>query len=472
MKKIMILGASILQLPAIKKAKEMGLEVVVVDMNPDAVSFQTEGIEKEIISTIDIPEIVKAAKRHSIDGIMTLATDMPMRAVAAVAKEMNLIGISADTAVKATNKAEMRNALKKAGVPIPVFYKVSTKEEYLEAVGKIKEAGYRCIIKPADNSGSRGIDLLKDYNSETVEKAYNYSKESSRSGDLMVEEYMEGPEVSVETLSVNGVCHVIQITDKLTTDAPYFVEMGHSQPSGHTEEIKKQIAKVAIAANHAIGISNGPSHTEIKITKDGPKGKYKFMYERYIKRCLDVIFAVIALPIVLVVCIIFGALIWLEDRGTIFYLAKRRGKDGTIFNMYKLRSMKVNAPDIRNKDNSTFNSADDPRVTKIGKLMRKISVDELPQVFNILKGDMSWIGPRPVTTDRPLSEYDQKRKDRLKVKPGITGYTQAYYRNNISQEDKLALDAKYAQKVTFLGDLKIFFKTIETVVCRKNVYTN
>ena len=117
-------------------------------------------------------------------------------------------------------------------------------------------------------------------------------------------------------------------------------------------------------------------------------------YERYIKRGLDVIFAVIALPIVLVVCIIFGTLIWLEDRGTIFYLAKRRGKDGTIFNMYKLRSMKVNAPDIRNKDNSTFNSADDPRVTKIGKLMRKISVDELPQVFNILKGDMSWIGPR------------------------------------------------------------------------------
>ena len=107
------------------------------------------------------------------------------------------------------------------------------------------------------------------------------------------------------------------------------------------------------------------------------------MYERYIKRALDVIFAVIALPIVLVVCIIFGALIWLEDRGTIFYLAKRRGKNGTIFNMYKLRSMKVNAPDIRNKDNSTFNSADDPRVTKIGRLMRKISVDELPQVFNI-----------------------------------------------------------------------------------------
>lgn len=271
MKKIMILGASILQLPAIKKAKEMGLKVVVVDMNPDAVGFQIEGIEKEVISTIDIPEILKAAKRHSIDGIMTLATDMPMRAVAAVAKEMKLIGINEETAVKATNKAEMREALKKAGVPIPAFYKVSTKEEYLEAVKKIKESGYRCIIKPADNSGSRGIDLLKDYELETVEKAYKYSKESSRSGDLMVEEYMEGSEVSVETLSVNGVCHVIQITDKLTTDAPYFVEMGHSQPSCHSEIIKKQIAEVAVAANHAIGILNGPSHTEIKITKDGPK---------------------------------------------------------------------------------------------------------------------------------------------------------------------------------------------------------
>lgn len=271
MKKIMILGASILQLPAIKKAKEMGLEVVVVDMDPNAVGFKVEGIEKEVISTIDTPEILKAAKRHSINGIMTLATDMPMRAVAAVAKEMNLIGISADTAVKATNKAEMRVALKESGVPVPAFYKVSTKEEYLDAVNKIKESGYRCIVKPADNSGSRGIDLLADYETETIERAYAYSKKSSRSGDLMVEEYMEGPEVSVETLSVDGVCHVIQITDKLTTEAPYFVEMGHSQPSCHPENIKKQIQEVAIAANHAIGILNGPSHTEIKITKDGPK---------------------------------------------------------------------------------------------------------------------------------------------------------------------------------------------------------
>lgn len=271
MKKIMILGASILQLPAIKKAKDMNLEVVVVDMNPDAVGFKIDGIKKEIISTIDIPEILKAAKRHSIDGIMTLATDMPMRAVATVAKEMNLVGISCDTAVKATDKAEMRKALKEAGVLVPVFYEVATKEEYLEAVKNIKNLGYRCIIKPTDNSGSRGIVLLEDYDNKTVEGAYTYSMEASRSGKLMVEEYMEGKEVSVETISIDGKCHVIQITDKLTTGAPYFVEMGHSQPSFCRGRLKMQIEQIAIEANSAIGIKNGPSHTEIKITKDGPK---------------------------------------------------------------------------------------------------------------------------------------------------------------------------------------------------------
>lgn len=194
------------------------------------------------------------------------------------------------------------------------------------------------------------------------------------------------------------------------------------------------------------------------------------MYKKYIKRIFDLILALIASPFVLLVCVIFGSLIWIEDKGSIFYLAKRRGLNGTIFNMFKLRSMKMNAPDIRNEDNSTFNSEDDPRVTKMGKLMRKISVDELPQVFNILKGDMSWIGPRPITTDRPLEEYDQKRIDRLTVKPGITGYAQAYYRNNIDQEDKLQLDAEYAKNMSFIWDMKIVFKTTETVLLRKNIY--
>ncbi len=268
-KKIMILGASILQLPAIKKAKEMGFDVIAVDMNPEAIGFKVSGIKKEIISTIDIPAIIEAAERHQIDGIMTLATDMPIRSVAAVAREMNLVGIDEETALKATNKIEMRKALQLGGVPIPKFFKVSNENEYKEAV---KQFTVPFIVKPADSSGSRGIFEVVDItNHELVKNAYEYCKPYSKVGDVIVEEYMIGPEVSVETLTVDGVCHVIQITDKLTTGAPHYVEMGHSQPTRLNKKIADKISEVAKAANNAIGIKNGPSHTEIIITSEGPK---------------------------------------------------------------------------------------------------------------------------------------------------------------------------------------------------------
>lgn len=269
MKKIMILGASILQLPAIEKAKEIGLEVIAVDMNPEAVGFKIPGVVKEVISTIDTKAILEAAKRHQINGIMTLASDMPMQSVAVVSHEMGLVGISEDTALKATNKAFMRDALKEAGVPVPLYFRVKGKDAFKEAVKEVRDAGYKCIVKPADNSGSRGVNLLKE--DSNLDAAYDYTIEYSRGGELVVEEFMEGPEVSVETLAFDGDVHVIQITDKLTTGAPYFVEMGHSQPSQLSEEVKERIRVVAIAANKAIGIQNGPSHTEIKVTKDGPK---------------------------------------------------------------------------------------------------------------------------------------------------------------------------------------------------------
>lgn len=269
MRKIMILGASILQFPAIEKAMEMGLGVIAVDMNPEAVGFKVPGVMKEVISTIDTPAILEAAKRHEINGILTLASDMPMQSVTIVSHEMGLVGISEDAALKATNKAYMRDALKEAGVPVPMYFRVKGKEEFRSAVEKIRDAGYKCIIKPVDNSGSRGVDLLAS--DADLEKEYDYTVQFSRGGEIIVEEYMEGPEVSVETLAVNGDIHVIQITDKLTTGAPYFVEMGHSQPSQLDKKTQEKIKCVAISANKAIGIQNGPSHTEIKVTKDGPK---------------------------------------------------------------------------------------------------------------------------------------------------------------------------------------------------------
>lgn len=269
MKKIMILGASILQLPAIQKAKEMGLQIVAVDMNPDAIGFKEEGIEREIISTIDEERILEAAKRHCIDGIVTICTDLPMRAVARVARELNLPGISEEAAFMCTNKGAMRARLKECGVPIPEYYNVETKDEYLSAVSKFRE---KCVVKAVDNSGSRGIQLIYDvHDSKSVNEAFDYCKQFSRSGELVVEEFMEGPEICVETLSVDGVCYPIQITDQLAKQPPYFTDAGYNQPTLLPEEIKEAIKKVAIAANMALENFNGSSCTEMIVTKDGPK---------------------------------------------------------------------------------------------------------------------------------------------------------------------------------------------------------
>lgn len=263
-KTLMVLGASILQLPAIEKAVELGLKVVALDMNPNAVGFSVPGVVKEVISTIDIEAAIEAAKKHKIDGVMTLATDMPMRTVAAVAKECGLVGVSEETAIKATDKSVMREALEVDSVPIPKFFKVTDKKEFKSAIENIEGA---FMVKPADSSGSRGI--LKVEDRTNIDSAYEYSRQFSHNGIVVVEECMVGPEVSVETLAIGGRVHVIQITDKMTTGAPHFVEIGHTQPT--RLDCAEEIKEIAIAANKAVGIEDGPSHTEIIVTKDGPK---------------------------------------------------------------------------------------------------------------------------------------------------------------------------------------------------------
>ncbi len=142
--------------------------------------------------------------------------------------------------------------------------------------------------------------------------------------------------------------------------------------------------------------------------------------------------------------------------------------------MYKFRSMMVNAPDIRNKDGSTYNGDDDPRVTKIGRLMRKTSIDETPQILNVLKVDMSIIGPRPFVTTHyeGYEKLNDKMKKRLEVRPGITGYSQAYFRNSISQDEKIENDCYYVDHLSFLFDAKILFHTIRSVLKHENIYVS
>lgn len=265
MKRVLIIGASILQLPAIRKAKELGYYVGVADYNPNAIGIP-EADEYFNVSTIDIDGVVKVAQEFNPDGIMTLATDMPMRAVAKACEACGLPGISFDTAVKATDKGEMIKAFDAAGVEHPWYYIVPTQPELAEVIDKIT---YPCIMKPTDNAGSRGVVLC--HSVEELKNEYEYSHHESRGGAVIIEEFLQGPEFSVEVMVVDGEPHVLQITDKLTTGAPHFVEMGHSQPTRQPEGIQNKIRDLAIRACKAVGINIGPAHVEMILTKDGPK---------------------------------------------------------------------------------------------------------------------------------------------------------------------------------------------------------
>lgn len=262
----MIVGASVLQLPAIKKAKEMGLEVAVVDYNPQAIGIAFAD-KYYNASTMDEDAVMKAAEDYRPDGIMTLATDMPMRGVAKSSDRLGLHSIDYETAVKATDKYDMIKAFKEHDVPSPWYYLVSSFDELKTLEGKLE---YPCIMKPTDNAGSHGVVKVESF--EELVQSYEYSHQSSRHGNVIVEEYLDGPEVSVEVMVVDGKVNVLQITDKLTTGAPYFVELGHSQPSRLPDDVQEQIRDVATRACKAVGIKKGPAHVEMKITtKGGPR---------------------------------------------------------------------------------------------------------------------------------------------------------------------------------------------------------
>lgn len=198
------------------------------------------------------------------------------------------------------------------------------------------------------------------------------------------------------------------------------------------------------------------------------------MYRKFVKRLIDILVCLVALPFFLLIFIVVAPLIKLTDGGPVFYNAPRLGYKGKIFKMYKFRSMRVNAPDIRNADGSTYNGANDPRVTKIGKFLRETSLDETPQILNVLKGDMSIIGPRAfLPTNFPGYENLQPRSQRrLDALPGITGYCQAYYRNNATLQEKIEYDAYYVDNLTFKMDVKVLVQTVVSVLKHDNIYVN
>lgn len=265
MKRLLVIGASVLQLPAIKRARELGLYVGVIDYNPDAVGVPLAD-EYFNVSTIDECGVVEVAKRFAPDGIMTLATDMPMRSIAAATAETGLTGISYETAVRSTDKGEMIKAFRAADVAHPWFYIVEDEASLDKLAGKLE---YPCIIKPTDNSGSRGVFLAE--NKDCLLSAYGYSRASSRGGRVIVEEYLRGRELSVEIMVVGGEPKVLAVTDKLTTGAPHFVEMGHSQPPSLSGDELASVCDLARRAVISVGITTGPAHVEIMLTDKGAR---------------------------------------------------------------------------------------------------------------------------------------------------------------------------------------------------------
>ena len=191
------------------------------------------------------------------------------------------------------------------------------------------------------------------------------------------------------------------------------------------------------------------------------------MYKKFGKRLVDILLSIPGLILLGILIIPISILIYLEDKGPIFYNGARLGKNGDIFYMYKFRSMKVNAPDIRQADGSTFNSEDDPRLTKVGKFLRKTSLDELPQLFNVLKGDMSLVGPRP-PIPREVIQYNKYQYQRLLVKPGITCYWQISGRNNIDFDEWVELDLKYIKERNLFKDIYIILMTLPVLLGDKN----
>lgn len=198
------------------------------------------------------------------------------------------------------------------------------------------------------------------------------------------------------------------------------------------------------------------------------------MYKCFGKRLLDICVSILCIPFFVVIFVVVAPIIYLSDRGPVFYNAERLGKNGKKFKMYKFRSMSVDAPDLRNADGSTFNSSSDPRVTKIGRIIRKTSVDETPQIINVIKGDMSIVGPRAHLTTKyhGWETQTELQKKRLSVRPGITGYSQAYFRNSASSKEKDEQDAYYVDNISFRFDVKILVRTFLSVIRHNNLYSS
>ena len=266
MKRLAIIGASYLQRPLVLRAKEMGLYTICFAWEQGAVCKDLCDLFYPV-SITEKEQILALCRKERIDGICTIASDVAAPTVAYVAQQMGLAGNSYEAALKAHDKHAMRDALSAAGVDCPGYeVRVESRKSKVES-RKSKEIELPLIVKPTDRSGSLAVTKVERW--EDLEAAVERAQEASMAHEALVEEFIEGREISVEMISCQGIHYALQITDKVTTEAPHFVELAHHQPSNLPSAMQERIFEITRRALDALGLTSGASHSEYKITKDG-----------------------------------------------------------------------------------------------------------------------------------------------------------------------------------------------------------
>lgn len=262
MKKLLVLAAGLLQIPVIRKAREMGYYVIAADGNPEAVGLPLA--DKAVVANIvSEEEMLEVARREHIDGVIHPCSEVSMNVMGRINDELGLAGISRETAIRATNKHLMREAFERGGAPSPKSLLTASAEDAWHLFRT--EFDTAAILKPSRNSGSRGVAKIEKDIAETDFKAlYERALNESRDHSVLIEQFIEGPEFSVEIIVWQGEVHVLTVTDKKTTEAPYFVELGHNQPSIFPQETVTKIEEAAIKGVKALGLNNCAAHAELK----------------------------------------------------------------------------------------------------------------------------------------------------------------------------------------------------------------
>lgn len=274
-KRLLVLAAGILQIIVIKKAKEMGYYVIAADGDPNACGFNYA--DKAICANITDEEVMlKIAREEQVDGVIHPCSEVSMNVMGRINEELGLAGITKEQAIRATNKHLMREAFERGNAPSPKSILTDSAEDAWEHLQNDFE-GTDAILKPSRNSGSRGIaKVTRGMDKAEFVKAYDIALEESRDKSVLIEQFIEGPEFSIEIIVWNGKVNVLTVTDKKTTEAPHFVELGHNQPSCHSDEEVEILKAAAIAGVKALGVNNCACHAEAKLMKGrGERGEVR-----------------------------------------------------------------------------------------------------------------------------------------------------------------------------------------------------